>query len=137
MLLTCIILGSCNNTGNIPMQRKVYTPDITIREVDGMRYAYYNGNLYTGEVYSSDEKNMMEIRNGIAIVAYGNYGSTSNEFGKAQVEIHEDYYTTSESLDRGTDLSQEHSLGELFASAMVDGGNKKILETLPRCSFSR
>ena len=38
-----------------------------------MNYAYYQGVPFSGEVFSSDEKSMMVIKNGIAVVAYANY----------------------------------------------------------------
>lgn len=33
-----------------------------------MNYAYYQGEPFSGEVFSSDEQSMMVIRNGIALL---------------------------------------------------------------------
>jgi len=96
-MLTCLLVTSCIYTG-ANLKKKVYTPDITIKPVNGIRYAYYNDELYTGDVYSSDEKSKMEIMNGLAIVAYANYGVTSGEDWEKEMEIHEDVSTLQNKL---------------------------------------
>ena len=58
-----------------------------------MTYAYYQGEPFSGEVFSSDEKSMMVIQNGIAVVAYANYGQSGNIGFENQLEIHDDLYT--------------------------------------------
>ena len=87
-MFTC----ACNNLSN-KHQKKIFTPDISIRKIRGMNYAYYQGVPFSGEVFSSDEKSMMVIKNGIAVVAYANYGQSGNIASENQLEIHDDLYT--------------------------------------------
>lgn len=117
--------------GNI--QRIIHTPDIDIRTVNGLRYAYYNGEAYTGDVYASDERSKMEIRNGIAIVAYANYGQHSEHAWESEMAIYEDINTVEQ---HRANVYNNGSPGERFASDLYDELKIKTLSSLPNCSFS-
>lgn len=119
--------------GDNNKQRKIHTYDIDIRTVNGLRYAYYNGEAYTGDVYSSDERSKMEIRNGIAIVAYANYGQHSEHAWESEMAIYEDINTVEQ---HKANVYNNGSPGERFASDLYDELKINTLRSLPNCSFS-
>lgn len=127
-MFTC----ACNNLSN-KHQKKIYTPDISIKKVSGMNYAYYQGEPFSGEVFSSDEKSMMVIKNGIAVVAYANYGQSGNIGFENQLEIHDDLYTIEQ---HRADALNSNEPGINLASAIYDELKIRTLRSLPNCSFS-
>lgn len=131
-LFICVFTCSCDGLGK-KQQKKIYTPDITIKKVSGMNYAYYQGELFSGDVFSSDEKSMMAIKNGIAVVAYANYGQSGNIASENQLEIHEDLSTIEQHQAKASYTNgQRISL----ASAIYDELKIRTLRSLPNCSFS-
>lgn len=42
-IITCVLTCSCDGLSN-KYQKRIYTPDISIRKVSGMNYAYYQGD---------------------------------------------------------------------------------------------
>lgn len=131
-ICTCVLICSCDGLGN-KHQKKIYTPDISIKKVSGMNYAYYQGEPFSGEVFSSDEKSMMVIRNGLAVVAYANYGQSGNIASENQLEIHDDLYTIEQ---HRADALNSGDPGINLASAVYDGLKINTLRSLPNCSFS-
>ena len=102
-------------------------------KVSGMNYAYYQGEPFSGEVFSSDEKSMMVIRNGIAVVAYANYGQSGNIGFENQLKIHDDIYTIEQ---HRADALNSNEPGIKLASAIYDELIIKTLRSLPNCNFS-
>lgn len=131
-IIACVFTCACNNFSN-KHQKKIYTPDISIKKVSGMNYAYYQGEPFSGEVFSSDEKSMMVIKNGIAVVAYANYGQSGNIGFENQLEIHDDLYTIEQ---HRADALNSNEPGIKLASAIYDELIIKTLRSLPNCSFS-
>lgn len=131
-IIACVFTCACNNLSN-KHQKKIYTPDISIKKVSGMNYAYYQGEPFSGEVFSSDEKSMMVIRNGIAVVAYANYGQSGNVAFENQLEIHDDLYTIEQ---HRADALNSNEPGIKLASAIYDELKIKTLRSLPNCNFS-
>lgn len=68
LLVTALWITLC--TGLSSCTTKVYTPDIEIREANNKEYCYYEGKLYTGKIYSSDESCYAIVQNGELIEAY-------------------------------------------------------------------
>lgn len=132
LLIACVLTCSCYEMSN-NRQEKIHTYDIDIRTVNGVRYAYYNGEAYTGDVYSSDERSKMEIRNGIAIVAYANYGQQGEHPWESEMAIYEDINTVEQ---HRTNAYYNGSPGEKLASDLYDDLKIKTLRSLPNCSFS-
>lgn len=114
-------------------QRIIHTTDIDIRIVNGLRYAYYNGTAYTGDVYSSDERSKMVIQNGIAIVAYANYGQHSEHAWESEMAIYEDINTVEQ---HRAYVYNNDNPGERLTSEIYDVLKIKTLRSLPNCSFS-
>lgn len=131
-IITCVLTCSCDGLSN-KYQKRIYTPDISIRKVSGMNYAYYQGEPFSGEVFSSDEKSMMVIKNGLAVVAYANYGQSGNIASENQLEIHDDLYTIRQ---HRADALNSNDPGINFASAIYDELKIRTLRSLPNCSFS-
>ena len=131
-IIACVFTCACNNLSN-KHQKKIFTPDISIRKIRGMNYAYYQGVPFSGEVFSSDEKSMMVIKNGIAVVAYANYGQSGNIASENQLEIHDDLYTIEQ---HRADALNSGEPGINLASAIYDELIIKTLRSLPNCSFS-
>ena len=102
-------------------------------KVSGMNYAYYQGEPFSGEVFSSDEKSMMVIKNGIAVVAYANYGQSGNIGFENQLEIHDDLYTIEQHRADALNCGEP---GINLASAIYDELKIRTLRSLPNCSFS-
>ena len=98
-----------------------------------MNYAYYQGEPFSGEVFSSDEKSMMVIKNGIAVVAYANYGQSGNIGFENQLEIHDDLYTIEQHRADALNFGEP---GINLASAIYDELKIRTLRSLPNCSFS-
>ena len=126
-IIACVFTCACNNLSN-KHQKKIYTPDISIKKVSGMNYAYYQGEPFSGEVFSSDEKSMMVIKNGIAVVAYANYGQSGNIGFENQLEIHDDLYTIEQ---HRADALNSNEPGIKLASAIYDELIIKTLRSLP------
>ena len=131
-IIACVFTCACNNLRN-KHQKKIYTPDISIKKVSGMNYAYYQGEPFSGEVFSSAEKSMMVIQNCIAVVAYANYGQSGNIGFENQLEIHDDLYTIEQ---HRADALNSNEPGIKLASAIYDELIIKTLRSLPNCSFS-
>ena len=131
-IIACVFTCACNNLSN-KHQKKIFTPDISVRKISGMNYAYYQGEPFSGEVFSSDEKSMMVIKNGIAVVAYANYGQSGNIASENQLEIHDDLYTIEQ---HRADALNSNEPGIKLASAIYDELIIKTLRSLPNCSFS-
>lgn len=131
-IFTCVLTCSCDGLGN-KHQKKIFTPDISIRKISGMNYAYYQGVPFSGEAFSSDEKSMMVIQNGIAVVAYANYGQSGNIGFENQLEIHDDLYTIEQ---HRADALNSGEPGINLASAIYDELKIRTLRSLPNCSFS-
>ena len=131
-IIACVFTCACNNLSN-KHQKKIFTPDISIRKIRGMNYAYYQGVPFSGEVFSSDEKSMMVIRNGIAVVAYANYGQSGNIGFENQLEIHDNLYTIEQ---HRADALNSGEPGINLASAIYDELKIRTLRSLPNCSFS-
>ena len=72
---------------------------------------------------------MMVIRNGIAVVAYANYGQSGNIGFENQLEIHDDLYTIEQ---HRADALNSNEPGIKLASAIYD---ELIIKTL-RSLFS-
>ena len=126
-IIACVFTCACNNLSN-KHQKKIFTPDISIRKIRGMNYAYYQGVPFSGEVFSSDEKSMMVIQNGIAVVAYANYGQSGNIGFENQLEIHDDLYTIEQ---HRADALNSNEPGIKLASAIYDELIIKTLRSLP------
>lgn len=75
LILSVVAIMLACACSNIVPQKRIYTPDITIKQVNGKRYAYYQGKLFSGEVYSSDENAIMTIKNGLASMVKGRVSS--------------------------------------------------------------
>lgn len=131
-IIACVFTCACNNLSN-KHQKKIFTPDISVRKISGMNYAYYQGEPFSGEVFSSDEKSMMVIKNGIAVVAYANYGQSGNIASENQLEIHDDLYTIEQHRAEALNSNEP---GIKLASAIYDELIIKTLRSLPNCSFS-
>ena len=131
-IIACVFTCACNNLSN-KHQKKIYTPDISIKKVSGMNYAYYQGEPFSGEVFSSDEQSMMVIKNSIAVVAYANYGQSGNIASENQLEIHDDLYTIEQ---HRADALNSGEPGINLASAIYDELKIRTLRSLPNCSFS-
>ena len=82
---------------------------------------------------TADEKSMMVIRNGIAVVAYANYGQSGNIASENQLEIHDDLYTIEQ---HRADALNSNEPGIKLASAIYDEVIIKTLRSLPNCNFS-
>ena len=93
-----------------------------------MTYAYYQGEPFSGEVFSSDEQSMMVIRNSIAVVAYANYGQSGNIGFENQLKIHDDIYTIEQ---HRADALNSNEPGIKLASAIYDELIIKTLRSLP------
>ena len=126
-IIACVFTCACNNLSN-KHQKKIFTPDISIRKIRGMNYAYYQGVPFSGEVFSSDEKSMMVIKNGIAVVAYANYGQSGNIGFENQLKIHDDIYTIEQ---HRADALNSNEPGIKLASAIYDELIIKTLRSLP------
>lgn len=131
-IIACVFTCACNNLSN-KHQKKIFTPDISVRKISGMNYAYYQGEPFSGEVFSSDEKSMMVIKNGIAVVAYANYGQSGNIASENQLEIHDDLYTIEQHRAEALNSNEP---GIKLASAIYDELKIRTLYSLPNCSFS-
>ncbi|WP_029328874.1 hypothetical protein [Bacteroides sp. 14(A)] len=90
-LFTVLVCYSCVN--------KVYLPDIEIREVNYEEYCYYQGELYSGKIYSSDESCCTIVQNGVPIAAYVH-------FENGQVAIEYDGKTAKYYDKEGNSLSK-------------------------------
>ena len=131
-IIACVFTCACNNLSN-KHQKKIFTPDISIRKIRGMKYAYYQGEPFAGEVFSSDEQSMMVIKNSIAVGAYANYGQSGNIASENQLEIHDDLYTIEQ---HRADALNSGDPGINLASAIYDELKIKTLRSLPNCNFS-
>lgn len=132
ILIACVLTYSCYENSN-NRQKKIHTYDIDIRTVNGLRYAYYNGEAYTGDVYSSDERSKMVIKNGIAIVAYANYGQQGEHPWESEMQICEDINSVEQ---HRADAYYNGSPGARLASDLYDDLKINTLRSLPNCSFS-
>lgn len=137
-VIVCFLLCSCGKAARVLKvandiaPKTVYTSDIDIRTINGVNYAYYRGEVYSGDVFSNNEKHKMVIRNGLAVVAYGNYGANSGT--EKELEIRKDRYTLEQEIYQAEGTQE---LGKNVTCLLYTKPMLGILNTLPDCSFSR
>lgn len=134
----CIILCSCGRAARVMKvvnevaPKTVYTSDIDIRTINGINYAYYRGETYSGDVYSNNERHKMVIRNGLAVVAYSNYGVHSGNMSEKEMAINEDINSLEQKVAAGFDSPGINLSNEIYVKPKIEA-----LRSLPNCSFSR
>lgn len=134
LLFVLFVAFMFSSSCDVSSRLKVHTPDITIQTINGMRYAYYEGKAYSGDVYSFDEKNKMVIKNGIAVVAYANQGVTTGGPLEKEIAIYEDIYSLQNKIANSSNSDNPWSsmAGQLYTQPKIEA-----LRTLPNCSFAQ
>lgn len=130
-IFACVLICSCDES---TQHKKIYTSDISVKKINGMNYAYYQGRPFSGEVLASDKKSMMVIKNGMAVVAYANYGQSGSTSFENQLDIYDDIYTLEQ---HRANAYYNGTPGQKFVNGVYYELKIRALRSLPNCCFLR